>query len=55
MIHPYHVGTGKSSTAIVLPSELVKSLNIDPSDTYVMISQNGSDELKIKVIKTTDN
>lgn len=49
--HPYYVGANKRSQAIVLPSQLVKLLEINPLDTYVLLSQYGSKELHLEVIK----
>ena len=50
-ISPYQVGKDKRSLAMVLPSELVKSLNIDPLTILFLLKVEGHDELQLRIIR----
>ena len=43
--------TDKRSLAMVLPSELVKSLNIDPLTILFLLKVEGHDELQLRIIR----
>ncbi len=50
-IQPYLVGKDKRSLAMVLPSEMVKSLDIDPLTILFLLKVEGHDELQLRIIR----
>ena len=50
-VQPYLVGKDKRSLAMILPAELVKSLNIDPSAILILLKVMGNDELKLIIVR----
>lgn len=50
-VHPYPVGTDKRSMAMVLPFELVKSLNINTSTMFFLLKVRSNDELQLRIIR----
>lgn len=51
IIQPYCVGKGKRSLDIVLPSEVVKSLNIDPLSIFLLLQVKGTDNIELKILR----
>ncbi len=54
IIKPYSVGKGGRSLAVILPSPVVKALDIDPLSIFLLLSVNGSDDLQLKIIREGD-
>jgi len=54
LICPYSVGKNKTSLAMVLPSQVVKSLKIDPLSIFLLLRVKGNDELELKIIREED-
>lgn len=50
-IKPYLVGTEKRSLALILPSKLVKELNINPLTALFLLKVTGSDQLQLIVVR----
>ena len=50
-VQPYLVGTDKRSLAMILPSVLVKSLNINPMIILFLLKVAGHDVLQIRIIR----
>jgi hypothetical protein len=53
-IQPYLVGKGKKSLAMILPSEVVKSLKIDPLSIILLLKVNGIDDIQLRIIREED-
>ena len=53
-IQPYGVGKGKKSLAMVLPSEVVKSLKINSLSVFLLLQVKGVDNLELKIIREED-
>lgn len=54
IIQPYQVGKDKRSLAMILPSAVVKALNIDPLAIFLFLKVDGSDDLQLKIIREKD-
>jgi hypothetical protein len=54
IIQPYQVGKNKRSLAMILPSAVVKALNIDPLAIFLFLKVDGSDDLQLKIIREKD-
>ncbi len=54
VIQPYLVGKGKKSLAMILPSEVVKSLKLDPLSIILLLKVNGTDNLQLQIIREED-
>ncbi len=54
VIQPYRVGKGKKSLAMILPSDVVKLLKIDPLSIILLLKVNGMDSLQLKIIREED-
>ena len=54
LIRPYAVGKDKKSLAMVLPSELVKTLEIEPQVIFLSIKVMGVDNLLLQIIRQSD-
>lgn len=54
VIQPYLVGKGKKSLAMILPSEVVKSLKIDPLSIILLLKVRGIDDLQLTIIREED-
>ena len=54
LITPYGVGKDKKSLAIVVPSEVVKSLEINPQSIFLLLEVKGKDELHLQIIRESD-
>lgn len=54
LISPYLVGSNNTSTAVVLPSKVVKTLKIDSTSTFLMLKVYSDDELNLKIIREKD-
>ncbi len=50
-IHPYPVGIDKRSLAMILPFDLVKSLNINSSTMFFLLKVRENDELQLRIIR----
>ena len=50
-IQPYLVGSDKRSLALILPSKLVKSLDINPMTILFLLKVAGHDELHLRIIR----
>jgi len=48
------VGKDKKSLAMVLPSEIVKTLEINPQCVFLLLRTNGLDEINLKIIREED-
>jgi hypothetical protein len=51
LIQPFLVGNGKKSLAMILPSEVVKLLRIDPLSIFLLLKVKGTNELQLKIIR----
>lgn len=45
------MGKDKRSLAMVLPSELIRSLNIDPLTILFLLKVEGHDELQLRIVR----
>jgi hypothetical protein len=54
LIHPYIVGKDKKSLAMVIPSELVKALEINPQAIYLSLKVIGVDNIHLQIIGQSD-
>jgi hypothetical protein len=54
LIQPYKVGKHKKSLAMILPSEIVKTLQIDPLTILLLLKVKGIDEIQLKIIREED-
>ena len=54
IIRPYTVGKDKRSLAMVLPSEIVRSLRINPMTVFLLLQVKGADKLELKIIREED-
>ena len=54
LIHPCAVGKDKKSLAMVLPSEVVKALEINPQTIFLSLKVVGVDSLYIQIIRQSD-
>ena len=54
LVHPYAVGKDKRSLAMVIPSEIVKALGIDPLSIFLLLKVKGIDDLQIQIIREAD-
>lgn len=54
LVTPYGVGKDKKSLAIVVPSEVVKTLEIDPQTIFLLLEVKGKDELQLQIIRESD-
>lgn len=54
LIRPYQVGKDKRSLAMVLPSDIVKALGIDPLSIFLLLKVKGIDDLQIQIIREED-
>lgn len=54
VIQPYKVGKNKSSLAMVIPVDVVRSFNIDPNSDILLLKVMGSNEIQLKIIKEQD-
>jgi hypothetical protein len=50
-VQPYLVGSDKRSLALILPSKMVKSLNIDPITVLFFLKVVGHNELQLRIIR----
>ncbi|MDQ4073159.1 MAG: hypothetical protein M3162_02515 [Thermoproteota archaeon] len=53
-IHPYYVGKDKKSLAMILPYAPVKSLDINPSNTFFFLKVTGQDEIHLLIVRQED-
>jgi hypothetical protein len=54
IIQPYSVGKEKRSLAMVIPAEIVKSLNINSQSIFLILKVSGKDDLQLKVLREED-
>ena len=54
IVRPFKVGRDKKSLSIVLPSEVVKSLHVNPLSVFLLLRTNGLDEINLKIIREQD-
>ena len=54
LIHPYAVGKDKKSLAMVIPSELVKALEINPQAIFLSLKAIGVDSIHLQIIRQSD-
>lgn len=54
LVTPYGVGKDKKSLAIVVPSEVVKTLEINPQSTFLLLEVKGKGELQLQIIRESD-
>ena len=54
LIQPYWVGKHKRSLAMILPTELVKALDIDPHAVLLLLRIKGIDDIYLKIIRQKD-
>jgi hypothetical protein len=54
IVRPFRVGRDKKSLSIVLPSEIVKLLHVNPLSVFLLLSTNGLDEINLKIIREED-
>jgi hypothetical protein len=54
LIQPYRVGKHKRSLAMILPTEMVRALDIDPQTVLLLLKVNGIDEIYLKLIREED-
>jgi len=54
VIQPYSVGKDKRSLAMVIPSEIVKLLKIDPLSIFLLLKVSGKDKFSIKILREED-
>ena len=54
LIHPYAVGKDKKSLAMVIPSELVKALEINPQAIFLSLKVIGVDSIHLQIIRQSD-
>jgi hypothetical protein len=54
LITPYGVGKDKKSLAMVLPSEVVKTLGINPQSIFLLLKVNGTNDLQLQIIREED-
>jgi hypothetical protein len=51
IVRPFRVGRDKKSLSIVIPSEIVKSLHVNPLSVFLLLRTNGLDEINLKIIR----
>ena len=51
LIQPYPTGKKQKSLAMILPSDIVRSHNINPSTDLLLLRSNGFDDLQIKILR----
>ena len=54
LIQPYAVGKTKRSLAMVLPTEMVKALEIDPQAIFLSLKVIGVDSIHLQIIRQSD-
>jgi len=54
LIQPYQVGKAKKSLAMILPSEVIKTIKFDPLTMLLFLKVDGMDEIHLKVIREED-
>jgi hypothetical protein len=54
LIQAYSVGKDKRSVAMVLPSEIVKSLRINPQNAFLLLRVNERSDIELKIIREED-
>lgn len=54
LIHPYSVGKDKKSLAMVIPSEVVKALEINPQAIFLSLKVIGVDRIHLDIIRQSD-
>jgi hypothetical protein len=54
LVQPYKVGKHKKSLAMILPSDIVKTLQIDPLTILLLLKVKGIDEIQLKIIREED-
>ena len=54
LIHPYAVGKDKKRLAMVIPSELVKALEINPQVIFLSLKVIGVDSIHLQIIRQSD-
>ena len=54
LITPYTVGKDKKSLAMVLPSKVVKTLDINPQTIFLLLKVRGRDDLQLQIIREED-
>lgn len=54
LIQPYAVGKDKKSLAMVLPSDVVKALEINPQAIFLSLKVVGADCLYLQIIRQSD-
>jgi len=54
IVRPFRVGRDKKSLSIVIPSEIVKSLHVNPLSVFLLLRTNGLDEINLKIIREED-
>lgn len=53
-IRPYAVGKDKRSLAMVIPSEIVKALEINPQSVFLLLKVKSAENLQIQIIREDD-
>ena len=51
LIQPYWVGKHKRSLAMILPTEMVKALDINPQTVLLLLKVKGIDDIYIKIMR----
>jgi antitoxin component of MazEF toxin-antitoxin module len=54
LIQPYCVGKHKRSLAMILPTGMVKALDINPQTVLLLLKVKGNDDIYIKIIRQED-
>jgi hypothetical protein len=54
LIQSYSVGKDKRSLAMVIPSDIVKSLQIKSMTIFLLLRVKGADNIDIKIIREAD-
>jgi hypothetical protein len=54
LIHLYSVGKDKKSLAMVLPSEIVKTLEINPQFVFLILKVKSADNMQLQIIREAD-
>ena len=53
-IHPYTIGRDKKSLAMVIPPEVVKTLEINPQFVFLLLKVKSADNLQLQIIREAD-
>jgi hypothetical protein len=54
IIRPYKLGANRKSLGMILPSKVVKFLEIDSISIYLLLKVKGKNDLQIKIIREED-